>query len=69
MTEFDKQYIALLKKILNEGVEVESRTGINTVKIPSHTFEFDLSNEYPILTTKQTFYKNAIIEMLWIWQM
>jgi len=69
MTEFDKQYIELLKKILNEGVEVENRTGINTVKIPSHTFEFDLSKEYPILTTKQTFYKNAIIEMLWIWQM
>ena len=59
----------MLKKILTEGVEVENRTGINTVKVPSHTFEFDLSKEYPILTTKQTFYTNAIIEMLWIWQM
>ncbi|MBQ8192509.1 MAG: thymidylate synthase [Bacilli bacterium] len=69
MTGFDIEYLKLLKKILTEGVEVENRTGINTVKVPSHTFEFDLSKEYPILTTKQTFYTNAIIEMLWIWQM
>ena len=69
MTEFDVEYLKLCKKILSEGIEVENRTGINTIKIPSHTFEFDLSKEYPILTTKQTAFKNAIIEMLWIWQM
>lgn len=69
MTDFDKQYLELVKKILKEGIEVENRTGINTIKVPSHTFEFDLSKEFPILQTKQTFFKNAIIEMLWIWQM
>ena len=69
MTNFDKEYLELVKKILNEGKEVENRTGINTIKIPSHTFEFDLGKEFPILETKQTFFKNAIIEMLWIWQM
>ena len=69
MTKFDNDYLELVKKILNEGVEVENRTGINTIKVPSHTFEFDLAQEFPILETKQTFYKNAIIEMLWIWQM
>jgi len=69
MTNFDIEYLKLLKKILTEGVEVENRTGINTIKVPSHSFEFDLSKEYPILQTKQMFYKNAIIEMLWIWQM
>jgi len=69
MTEFDKAYLELVKKILNEGVEVENRTGINTIKVPSHSFEFDLSKEFPILQTKQTFYKQAIIESLWMWQM
>ena len=69
MTNFDKEYLNLCKKILNEGKEVENRTGINTIKVPSHSFEFDLSKEFPILQTKQTFSKNAIIEMLWIWQM
>lgn len=69
MTKFDKEYLELCKKILKEGVEVENRTGVNTLKIPSWNFEFDLEKEFPILQSKQTFYKNAIIEMLWIWQM
>lgn len=69
MTNFDIEYLKLCKKILNEGKEVENRTGINSIKIPSYNFEFDLSKEFPILQTKQTFFKQAIIEMLWIWQM
>ena len=69
MTRVYKDYLELCKKILNEGYEVRNRTGINTIKVPSHNFEFDLEKEFPILQSKQTFYKNAIIEMLWIWQM
>ena len=69
MTKFDKDYLELCKKIITEGVEVKNRTGINTLKIPSYNFEFDLEKEFPILQSKQTYYKNAIIEMLWIWQM
>lgn len=68
MSNFDKKYIELCKKILNEGVRVENRTGIDSIKIPFYHFEFDLSEEYPILTTKQVFIRQAIIEMLWIYQ-
>lgn len=68
MTNFDIEYLKLCKKILKEGIEVENRTGVNTIKISSYNFEFDLSKEFPILTTKQTFYRQAIIELLWIWQ-
>ena len=68
MTNFDIEYLKLCKKILKEGIEVENRTGVNTIKIPSYNFEFDLSKEFPILTTKQTFYRQAIIELFWIWQ-
>ena len=68
MTNWDKEYLKLCKKILNEGVEVENRTGINTIKVPSYNFHFDLSKEFPILQTKQLFFKNAITEILWIYQ-
>ena len=68
MSKWDKDYLKLCEKILDEGVEVENRTGVNTIKIPGYFFEFDLEKEFPILTTKQLFFKNAITEMLWIYQ-
>lgn len=68
MSKWDTEYIKLCKKILNEGKRVENRTGIDTIKIPGHYFEFDLSEEFPALTSKQLFFRQAIIEMLWIYQ-
>lgn len=68
MSQWDKDYIHLCKRILSEGVEVENRTGINTIKVPSHHFHLDLSKEFPVLTTKQLFFRQAITEMLWIYQ-
>ena len=68
MCKWDREYLKLCKEILNNGVEVENRTGINTIKIPGWSFEFDLKEEFPILTTKQLFFKNAITEMFWIYQ-
>ena len=68
MSQWDKDYLALCKRILTEGVEVENRTGINTIKVPSQHFHFDLSKEFPILTSKQLFIRQAVLEMLWIYQ-
>lgn len=68
MGKWDKDYIELCEKILNEGYEVVNRTGINSIKIPSHHFKFDLSKEFPILTSKQLFIRQAVLEMLWIYQ-
>ena len=53
MSKWDKEYIKLCKKILKEGVEVENRTGINTIKIPSYHLKFDLSKEFPVLSYLQ----------------
>lgn len=53
MTGFDKEYLKLLKRILQEGQEVENRTGVNTIKIQDYHFRFDLSKEFPILETKK----------------
>ena len=68
MALWDKEYLKLCKKILEEGKEVENRTGINTIKLPAYHFEFNLEKEFPFLTTKQLFYRQAILEMLWIYQ-
>jgi len=68
MSKWDKEYLKLCKKILTEGIEVENRTGTNTIKIPAYTLEFDLDKEFPFLTTKQLFYRQAILEMMWIYQ-
>lgn len=68
MSKWDKEYIKLCQTILNEGTEVENRTGINTIKIPSYHLHFDLQDEFPCLTTKQLYFRQAILEMLWIYQ-
>ena len=68
MSSWDKKYLSLCKKILEEGTEVQNRTGINSIKVPSHHFHFDLEEEFPILTTKQLFLRQAVLEMLWIYQ-
>lgn len=68
MSNFDDQYIALCKKILSEGVEVKNRTGVNTIKIPGAYLEFDLQKEFPALTTKKLYFRQAILEILWIYQ-
>lgn len=68
MSNWDKEYLDLCRKILKEGTEVQNRTGINSIKVPSHHFHFDLEEEFPILTTKQLFLRQAVLEMLWIYQ-
>lgn len=63
MSKWDIEYLKAAKKILTEGVLVKNRTGIDTIKIPVYTFEFDLEKEFPVLTTKQLHFKNAISEI------
>lgn len=68
MTNWDIEYLKLCKKILEEGKRVENRTGVDTIKIPSYFFNLDLEEEFPVLTTKQLYFRQAILEMLWIYQ-
>lgn len=67
MLKWDEEYDKLCRKILSEGKEVENRTATNTIKIPSYNFELDIKEEFPILTTKKTFARQAILEMMWIY--
>lgn len=68
MSKWDKDYIELCKSILSDGKQVSNRTGTDTIKVPSWHFHFDLQEEFPILTTKQLFIRQAVLEMLWIYQ-
>lgn len=66
--DFDKQYCGLLKKILNEGELFENRTGVDTLSIPGGGYAFDVGKEFPILESKKIVLKNALSELLWIYQ-
>lgn len=68
MSKFDTIYLDLVEKIINEGYYDTNRTGISTYKLPHQVLQFNLEEEFPILTTKKVGYKWAILEMLWIYQ-
>lgn len=68
MAMWDTIYCELCEKIINDGKRVENRTGIDTIKVPSAHFQLDVGKEFPILTTKQLFIRQAVLEMLWIYQ-
>jgi thymidylate synthase len=61
----DKQYIELLKYILDNGELKEDRTGTGTISIFDYSMTFDMSEGFPLLTSKKVFTKAVIHELIW----
>ena len=60
-----KQYLNLLRHVLDNGVKQENRTGIDTLSDSGWQMQFHMADGFPVVTTKKLFFKSVKAELLW----
>lgn len=60
-----KAYHDLVKSVLENGVRKENRTGTDTISNFAEFYKVDLSEGFPLLTTKKVYFRSVILELLW----
>src|SRR3989344_4763629 len=63
-----KQYLTLLRHVLEKGKRKDDRTGTGTLSIFGHQMRFDLQEGFPLLTTKKLSTRSIFHELLWFLQ-
>lgn len=60
-----KQYLELMRRVRDEGVRREDRTGVGTLSVFGHQMRFDLATGFPLVTTKRLHLRSIVHELLW----